>query len=176
MRLSEHVRELRPHAEFEAIKIIAQAGLGGGVITIAYRMRGKPFGDSGMGNCLSGFSSFVWHQSLDAQISQGAECIDRTGWYAVMHTQRPAPMCFGIGRILLGLCAPCRPGLGPGPGPALNCGATGPQARRNVGNRPPLPTATSGGLLKQPDKPELARGRGFSVYSGKHSAPALRPK
>ena len=110
-----------------------------------------------MGNCLSGFSSFVWHQSLDAQISQGAECIDRTGWYAVMHTQRPAPMCFGIGRILLGLCAPCRPGLGPGPGPALNCGATGPQARRNVGNHPPLLTTTSGGLLKQPYKQDVTR-------------------
>lgn len=41
MRLSEHVRELRPHAEFEAIKIIAQAGLGGGVITIAYRIVGS---------------------------------------------------------------------------------------------------------------------------------------
>ena len=112
MRLSEHVRELRPHAEFEAIKIIAQAGLGGGVITIAYRIVGSHLATVGWVSFF-GFSSFVWHQSLDAQISQGAECIDRTGWYAVTHTQRPAPMCFGIGRILLGLCAPADPGSGP---------------------------------------------------------------
>ena len=49
MRLSEHVRELRPHAESEAIKIIAQAGLGGGVITIAYRIVGSHLATVGWG-------------------------------------------------------------------------------------------------------------------------------
>jgi hypothetical protein len=49
------------------------------------------------------------------------------------------------------------PKLWPGPGTALNCGATGPQARRNVGNHPPLLTTTSGGLLKQPYKQDVTR-------------------
>jgi hypothetical protein len=112
MRLSEHVRELRPHAEFEAIKIIAQAGLGGGVITIAYRIVGSHLATVGwviaflVSAALFGISLWMPRSRRvpNASIEQGG---------TQLRTQRPAPMCFGIGRILLGLCAPADPGSGP---------------------------------------------------------------
>jgi len=56
-----------------------------------------------------------------------------------------------------GSVRPSSPALLPDRACGLNCGATGPQARRNVGSQLPLLTTTSGGLLKQPDKQKVAR-------------------